>query len=767
MTFDSSVYWTERYCNGGNSGAGSYAHLAAYKASFINDFVRDNKVQNVVELGCGDGHQLSLAYYPKYTGFDVASHAVEHCAKLFAGDPDKQFFHTDVLKESRNGSFSADLALSLDVLFHLVEEDVYQQYMRDLFSLARKYVIIYAAHSSFSTSPHVKSRSFLQDIDYGTWNIVNSLDNPFPYDAEHPDTTSFARFYVFCRKEIGAVVPSAAGKGLYSLGKDDADCFQYIKDGLVSDSLHRANPITLVTNYVAKSCNIRLLDVGCGRGESFQELTDTGLQIDWTGCDIEDSDEVNARSISDSEQHFVTFDGVHLPFPDNSFDVVFSRQVFEHVESPEALLQEIARVLKPEGFCIGSVSQLEPYHSRSYGNMTTYGFTALVHKAQLNLERFALGPDAFTLLQRRLDGRNSSYGARFDPHTSAVYNAIERADREIGEDARITLYKQLLCAGAFSFVVSKQKQNKRFDQEYAFVKIHEGIAYVDAQAFQRDYSKNCESLSPLVGERKEPLIVSLTSFPERIHRVHMTIYSILQQLIRPDRLLLWLAHDEFPQGEADLPQDLLALKAYGLDIRFCENIRSYKKIIPTLQAFPEDVIVTADDDVYYPRDWLKKLYLAYREQPSVIHGHRVHQLSCTSEGNVLPYAQWKYCLSYTENNASFKQLITGAGGALWPRGALHEMVTDVQAFLRLAPHADDLWLWAMAVLNGTKIHIPKDNKAFIITTFPERDFGLELGFTLYTENGPGGGNDKQLANLLAAYPQLASVLREELTSQSS
>ena len=100
-------------------------------------------------------------------------------------------------------------------------------------------------------------------------------------------------------------------------------------------------------------------------------------------------------------------------------------------------------------------------------------------------------------------------------------------------------------------------------------------------------------------KRKEEIIVSLTSFPGRIHLVHKTIQTILLQSVKPDLVELWLAKEQFPNYEKDLPNELTNLIQYGLKICWCSDYRSFKKLVPSLQEHPDAIIVTADDDVYY------------------------------------------------------------------------------------------------------------------------------------------------------------------------
>ncbi|MGH2512443.1 MAG: class I SAM-dependent methyltransferase, partial [Candidatus Limnocylindrales bacterium] len=125
----------------------------------------------------------------------------------------------------------------------------------------------------------------------------------------------------------------------------------------------------------------QVMDLGCGRGDSVDRFRRHDPDVDWIGVDIADSQEALQRRRSDA--NFVTYDGRHLPFPDASFDVVYSSQVLEHVRDPLGQLREIGRVLRPGGALVGSTSQLEPYHSHSFWNYTPYGFVTLCADAGL------------------------------------------------------------------------------------------------------------------------------------------------------------------------------------------------------------------------------------------------------------------------------------------------------------------------------------------------------------------------------------------------
>jgi len=193
----SDQYWEDRYLQGRNSGAGSYGRLAKFKAEVLNEFVTQNQIQSVVEFGSGDGNQLSLAKYPEYLGVDVSQTAVDTCRKKFSQDLAKTFVNTQEYDGKK-----AEMALSLDVIYHLTEDRTFETYMEILFNAATRFVIVYSSNMDKPTkSKHVKHRRFVD------WVITNRPDykepahipNRFPFDAYDSRNTSHADFYIFKR----------------------------------------------------------------------------------------------------------------------------------------------------------------------------------------------------------------------------------------------------------------------------------------------------------------------------------------------------------------------------------------------------------------------------------------------------------------------------------------------------------------------------------------------------------------------------------------
>ena len=143
-------------------------------------------------------------------------------------------------------------------------------------------------------------------------------------------------------------------------------------------------------------------------------------------------------------------------------------------------------------------------------------------------------------------------------------------------------------------------------------------------------------------KRDVKIIVSLTSFPERMEDIQYTLYSLLNQEFKPDELILWLSQEEFPNKEKDLPQVVLKFRENGLQIKWCENLYSYKKLIPTLKEYKNTncIIVTADDDIYYEKNWLLELYKSHLKEPNCIICHRAHKIKL-EKGNIAPYKKSK------------------------------------------------------------------------------------------------------------------------------
>ena len=193
---DSAHFWERNYALGRTSGGGSYGALAEGKARFLNELVREHAVRRVIEFGCGDGNQLSLAEYPSYIGLDVSRTAIGMCQRKFAGDPAKSFFLYDgACFTDPAGIFAADLALSLDVVYHLTEGPVFETYLTHLFAAGQRLVVIYSTNMEISgTAPHVRHRRFTPWVEANCpgWRLTGVTQGP-------NDEQARADFFVYER----------------------------------------------------------------------------------------------------------------------------------------------------------------------------------------------------------------------------------------------------------------------------------------------------------------------------------------------------------------------------------------------------------------------------------------------------------------------------------------------------------------------------------------------------------------------------------------
>lgn len=241
----------------------------------------------------------------------------------------------------------------------------------------------------------------------------------------------------------------------------------------------------------------------------------------------------------------------------------------------------------------------------------------------------------------------------------------------------------------------------------------------------------------------EKVVVSLTTFPARIDQVYLTINSLLRQTIRAEKVILWLAETQFPCRE-QLPKRLLQLEEMGLEIRFCSDIKSYKKIFYTAQEYHDYQIVTADDDVLYPEMWLERLLETSRAYPDCVVCYRAHQMHV--KGNVIaPYKEWNG-LAVGIKGPSLLLVPTGVGGVLYPSQYFEDEVFDLEMIKETCPSADDLWLKAIGLckkIPAVKVDTESIEWFTVLGTQKENLFSLNTGESAV--------NDAALTKLVKQY----------------
>ena len=266
-------------------------------------------------------------------------------------------------------------------------------------------------------------------------------------------------------------------------------------------------------------------------------------------------------------------------------------------------------------------------------------------------------------------------------------------------------------------------------------------------------------LFPLIGRWKRNcgvntesrIIVSLTSYPARIRSVWITIASLLQQTMKPNKVVLWLAEEQFPEHE--LPNSLKRLQKRGLEIRFCEDLRPHKKYYYAVQEYPDYYIITADDDIFYPEDHIERLWKGYEKYQNTVICHWSHKIDFDGKDDFIPYNDW---IDNGEEPPSFTTLAVGCNGILYPPGCLPKETFDKNKIVELSLNTDDLWLKCMEILNGWKSVNCNETPLVYFNVLSTRNTGLWRG-----NLGGSRNNDVIWSRLMELYPEVRNRLIEE------
>lgn len=236
------------------------------------------------------------------------------------------------------------------------------------------------------------------------------------------------------------------------------------------------------------------------------------------------------------------------------------------------------------------------------------------------------------------------------------------------------------------------------------------------------YFVRAERLKECIYKCKEPgvsteryceheVIVSLTTFGKRLYDVATTIESIMQGSMLPNRIVLWLGEEH---KDEELPLSLQLQQKRGLQVEYCKDIRSYTKLVPSLRKYPDEIIITIDDDVVYEPDLIENLFRTYKAKPSCICANRIHEIVLDEDGKPIDYQKWKW--GANPKTASPLNFLTGVGGVLYPPHCLDEELFNEKVFLDICKYADDIWFYSMALKKGTPI----------IKSFTHRSDGVDF-----------------------------------------
>lgn len=241
------------------------------------------------------------------------------------------------------------------------------------------------------------------------------------------------------------------------------------------------------------------------------------------------------------------------------------------------------------------------------------------------------------------------------------------------------------------------------------------------------------------------IVVSLTSYGRRVKAcVPYTIYWIFKQKVKPSRIVLWLDEDNW--NAENVPLRLKFLSRFGLEVRTCKDLRSYKKLVYTLQCYPDNSIVTLDDDLLYYRDLLSRLLDKAKDNPRSIVAMRYHQPAWEKKGeSFLPYRKWRRA---SEEMKKIPCMPTTGGGTLFPPHCFNNEALNEDVFMRICPTADDVWFWCMAIYNDTKIVGIGKDMYYPIDAFYQN---LHKGSALEHLNVENNSNDTQIKAVFDYY----------------
>ena len=300
---------------------------------------------------------------------------------------------------------------------------------------------------------------------------------------------------------------------------------------------------------------------------------------------------------------------------------------------------------------------------------------------------------------------------------------------------------------------------------YVFIRLRLAWLFVKWLKYKASFKLNRNGLNT-TEQRPKKIIASLTSYPARIGIVPYVIGSLLNQTMKPDKIILWLGEDKFP--EKKLPDIFDEVRECGVDVEFRKDIGPHTKYFYALKEYPEDIVITFDDDWIYDADVIEGLYMSYSRNPGCVSAMRVEEAKFLDDGKLADYNDFD-TLGGIPGHASHCYFASGVSGVLYPPHSLHTEAFNLEAMMRLCPKADDIWLRFMEMLNGTRTVLVAHKSALNIGVPGFMVYNSQLT-SLAEANVFGGANDRQMRAVLDAYntwPEgktLLEIMREDADS---
>lgn len=276
----------------------------------------------------------------------------------------------------------------------------------------------------------------------------------------------------------------------------------------------------------------------------------------------------------------------------------------------------------------------------------------------------------------------SPYGILKDEQSGMSVMANSCYDRYTREDEKLTFYKEQ--GGFYRHLYSLPCRWRKKCYQDKVVRAIAGIT-------------NFPVLSNQSG-----LVVSLTTFPARIGQLHLVLKSILLQTYKPERIIVWLTEEEFPDRWNSLPLELISLQKNGVELRFVStNLRSHNKYYYVFREFPDKQVVTIDDDLIYSRDTIERLIMMSYKYPNTVCSNVIRKIEINN-GHFAVYKKWKKDSSGALTSSLFN-MAAGYGGTLYPPGWYSDLLFDKDIIREKCMTADDLWLKANEIFQQTKV----------------------------------------------------------------
>lgn len=320
---------------------------------------------------------------------------------------------------------------------------------------------------------------------------------------------------------------------------------------------------------------------------------------------------------------------------------------------------------------------------------------------------------------------------RTDLWNAVMYFAIrqyvdnyEKYCRELDSAERIEFYEKahsVFNSEIFDGLTEKGLNDDKLFRKYSIMKKHDS--------------------SELKKLKTRRIIVSLTSYPARIAGIAQMLESIYSQTRKADKIVLWLAEEQFPNKDDDLPDDLRKLQSEDkLEVRWCDDLKPHKKYFYALQEFTDDVVVTIDDDLQYSPYMLENLYMSYLQYPDAVSAVRTHWMVISEKGELLPYRYWMKETDACLYRPKMQLFATGGAGTLYPPGIYDDKWFDKDKMVEMCLWADDIWLKLIEIMSGVPV----------VAAMPCEDLrylpgSQEIG--LYHKNVDADQNDVQLQKI--------------------